>query len=252
MRNFKFKLWLMLVLTGIVGVASLLLSDLPLDNIPAEVKEQISMETLKFIVLVNPAILVIIAATVGIFLYDKVTLSVPLLTKLIDKTNTVAFSIKRIIGEGIVWGVFAGVAIVAVPYFFKSYLPEVLFQSSDSLKLNLLTRLLYGGVTEEILCRFGLMTFIVWLLYKIFKQLNAAIYWIGIVLAAVLFGIGHLPVAQQLVGEMTFAVYTYIILANSIAGVFFGYAYWKRGLECAIIAHALAHVTMLGLGWIGG
>jgi hypothetical protein len=250
MLNFKFKLWLSLVIIGLTGVASLLLSDLPLGNLPPEVTEKIPAETLKFIILINPAMLVLIATTIGTILYDKVNLSVPLLEKLLDKRDASSFSLKAIMVEGIVLGILAGVAILAVPYFFKSYLPEALLESSDNLRLSLITKLLYGGVTEEILCRFGLMTLVVWILYKIFRKVNATTYWIAIVLAAVLFGLGHLPVVYQVVTEMTFAVYAYIILANSIAGLLFGYAYWKRGLESAVVAHAFTHLTMVGVNLV--
>lgn len=140
--------------------------------------------------------------------------------------------------------------IIAIAYFFKPYLPQVLLDSSDNVRLNLITKLLYGGVTEELLCRFGLMTLFVWILYKIFKSLNAAIYWTANVLSAALFALGHLPMVFQMTADVTFPVYVYIILANSIGGFLFGYAYWKRGLESAFIAHAFAHLTMVGVNLV--
>jgi membrane protease YdiL (CAAX protease family) len=58
-----------------------------------------------------------------------------------------------------------------------------------------------------------------------------------------LFGVGHLPAAAALVGALTRGVVVFIVAANSVFGVLFGYLYWKRGLETAIIAHATAHVV---------
>jgi hypothetical protein len=43
---------------------------------------------------------------------------------------------------------------------------------SQSLQLTLAARFLYGGITEEILLRFGLMTLIVWLALKCLKEQN--------------------------------------------------------------------------------
>ena len=37
----------------------------------------------------------------------------------------------------------------------------------------------------------------------------------------------------------------YIIAANMSAGMIFGWIYWKRGLEAAMISHVLAHVFLL-------
>ncbi|GAL87289.1 hypothetical protein MYP_4519 [Sporocytophaga myxococcoides] len=200
--------------------------------------------------LINPAVLVLIATTIGTILYDKVNLSVPLFEKLFDKRGTSSFSLKGIIVEGIVLGVLAGIAILAVAYFFKPYLPQVLLDSSDNARLNLITKLLYGGVTEELLCRFGLMTLFVWVLYKIFKSLNAAVFWSANFLSAVLFAVGHLPMVFQLVTDVSFPVYAYVILGNSIGGLLFGYAYWKRGLESAFMAHAFTHLTMVGVNLV--
>ncbi len=40
-------------------------------------------------------------------------------------------------------------------------------------------------------------------------------------------------------------LYLYILLANVVAGIIFGFMYIKRGLECAMIAHLMTHVVML-------
>jgi len=251
MISFKFKLWLTLAILGLTGVTSLLLSDLPLENLPAEVKEKIPLETLRFLILINPTILLLIATSIGTVLYDKVNLSVPLFQKLLDKRDNPPLDLKEIVVQGCILGVLAGVSIVAIAHFFKPFLPEILLESNANVRLSLITKLLYGGITEELLCRFGLMTLFSWLLFKIFRRLNAAVYWTGIALSAIIFALGHLPLVFQLITDVPFSVYAYIILANSIGGLFFGYAYWKKGLECAVIAHAFAHLTMVGLSLVG-
>ncbi|MBO9700061.1 MAG: CPBP family intramembrane metalloprotease [Sporocytophaga sp.] len=252
MTNFKFKLWLTLTIIGLAGVASLLLSDLPLENLPAEVMEKIPLETLRFLILINPTILVLIATGIGTILYERVNLSLPLLQKILDKRVNTSLDLKGIVVQGCLLGVLAGVSIVAIAYFFSPFLPKILIESNANIKLSLITKLLYGGITEELLCRFGLMTLFVWILFKIFRKLNTAVYWIAIVLSAIVFSLGHLPLVSRLINDLSFSVYAYIILANSIGGLFFGYAYWKRGLECAFIAHAFAHLIMVGLNLVGG
>lgn len=45
--------------------------------------------------------------------------------------------------------------------------------------------------------------------------------------------------------EITVPLVAYIILGNAGFGLIGGYLYWKHGLECAIGAHMMAHVTMI-------
>jgi len=37
----------------------------------------------------------------------------------------------------------------------------------------------------------------------------------------------------------------YIFIGNAIGGIIFGWLYWKKGLESAIIAHIFTHVIMV-------
>lgn len=69
--------------------------------------------------------------------------------------------------------------------------------------------------------------------------------WIGIVLAALLFAVGHFPVVFSSVKNPTISLLTYVLTGNTIGGVFFGWLYWKKGLEAAFIGHIFAHVAML-------
>ena len=110
---------------------------------------------------------------------------------------------------------------------------------------------LYGGITEELLMRWGLATFLAWLLAKIFRRgsepLSATAMWAAIAIAAVLFGAGHLPavVAQGIPLSTPVAART--IVMNAIVGFAFGWLYFCRSLEAAMLAHATVHLTWSGL-----
>lgn len=105
-----------------------------------------------------------------------------------------------------------------------------------------------GGIVEELWLRFGIMTFIVWLLSFLFARKSlvkpAWIYVTAIILAAFLFGVGHLPAAPLMYVDVTAILTIRIIVANMIAGLFFGYLYWKKGLEHAIIAHMVGDLVL--------
>jgi membrane protease YdiL (CAAX protease family) len=73
--------------------------------------------------------------------------------------------------------------------------------------------------------------------------------WLAIVVSAVLFGVGHLPALVQAV-ELTPVLVARTILLNAIAGVIFGWLYWQRSLETAMLSHASFHVPLLVLSLV--
>src|SRR5207245_390078 len=54
----------------------------------------------------------------------------------------------------------------------------------------------YGGISEELLTRLFLVSVFAWLLSRVLR--GAIVFWSAIVLAAVLFGLGHLPATAAL------------------------------------------------------
>ncbi len=111
-----------------------------------------------------------------------------------------------------------------------------------------LLAMFYGGFTEELMVRFFVMTFIVWLLAIITRKqresIPAVYFYIGIVLATLLFGIGHLPAVAQMFGELSALLVVRTVLLNGLLGLWFGYLYWKKGLEYAFIAHMAADIMI--------
>jgi membrane protease YdiL (CAAX protease family) len=65
--------------------------------------------------------------------------------------------------------------------------------------------------------------------------------WGAIILAAVLFGVGHLP-AVSAIAPLTSMLVMRTVLLNALGGIVFGWLFWRRSLESAMLAHASAHV----------
>jgi membrane protease YdiL (CAAX protease family) len=108
--------------------------------------------------------------------------------------------------------------------------------------LYFLGSVLFGGIIEEILLRFGLMTLIVWLVSKMTRSaISSGMYVAGIVIAALLFAVGHLPANAQMLGVSMVTV-TRTMLLNVLPGIGFGYLYWKHGLAYAMLGHVTTHV----------
>lgn len=244
MNRKKISLALLLYLLGMIGVLSLMTMDIPL---PPEaetlLKERFSDDQIKLLLLVNPALMLGVAVVMGTYLFRLVHLQVPILEKAVGLNDHVNY--MDVIKSGIFGGILTGIAISLTGWAFFPVLPEEFIQLSENLKPSLAARFLYGGITEEILMRFGLMTFIVWLLSVITKRKTNGIYITGILASALLFAIGHFPIAYQAIENPSAYVLAYIMIGNTLGGLVFGWLYWKKGLESAFLAHMMAHVVMV-------
>lgn len=242
--NVKFKLGIALFILGLLGVLTMLTVTIPLDNLPKEVLDKISPQSLKYLVLVNPTILLLIAVVVGTVLYDKVGFSVPTISSIL-KIKKPKIKLIEQIKFGVTVGLLTGILTNVTGLLFKTSLPQEFIELGNKVKITTIARFGYGGITEELLMRFGFMTFVVWVIFKITKKLGNSTYWTGIVLASIIFAIGHFPVVFNAVQNPTIPLLTYVLIGNSIAGLFFGWLYWKKGLEAAFIGHIFAHVAMI-------
>ena len=244
MKNEKLILGIILFLLGSTGVLSILTMEIPL---PEEAKkillDQFSPTQIKLLPLISPTTLLIVAIIIGVSLHKKVHLEVPIIEGIIRKERS--GSLSSILQYGIVGGLIAGSLMSLVGLIFYPILPEEFIAFGEKLQPSLAARFLYGGFTEEIIMRFGLMTLIVWVLYKIVRKANAAIYWTGIMVAALLFAVAHFPIAFQAVDQPSALLITYLLVGNTIGGIIFGWLYWKKGLESAFLAHIFAHVVIV-------
>ena len=245
MNRKKFYLGLILAVLGLIGMASMLTMDIPL---PAEIeevlKESFTPAQIRLLILLNPSILLVVAVVVGTILYQKVQLRVPVVEKWVGINNE-PFNFAGLVKSGVVGGIIAGIAVVLVVILFKPFMASEYQQLTQALQPTLAARFLYGGITEEIYLRFGLMTLIVWISSKVLKGTKPTVYWIGIVLAALIFAVAHFPVVFNSVESPGSIVLTYVLIGNSVGGLIFGWLYWKKGLESAFIAHIFIHVVLV-------
>ena len=254
MATTKTKLFVILWVAGMAGVLSLLFIDVAaiIANIPAASGSELPFHPLliKLLGTIQPTILLTIAVFAGIQLAPLVGLSAPA-AEALAKGNGFLSALKPQVVPGLIGGVIAGVTILSSWVLFKSILPPVFITRAEKLNASMpfLTRLLYGGVTEEMLLRWGLLTLLVWALWRIFQRGRGTpktIYFVGaIVISSVAFGIGHLPLVVALGVDFTLPIVTFIVFANSLFGLIAGYLYWQKGLEAAIIAHMTIHLVIV-------
>lgn len=98
---------------------------------------------------------------------------------------------------------------------------------------------------EELLLRWGMMTLLLWIGWRVVLRGQGrpgpALVWTANILAALLFGIGHLPALAAMV-TLTPLIVVRTVLLNALGGVIFGWLFWRRNLETAMVAHAATHV----------
>lgn len=142
------------------------------------------------------------------------------------------------------WGVLAGIVVVALDQLFAPWMPVplggVLPKPSP---LHGLLASAYGGLTEEVLMRLGLGTLLAWAVWRLSKGRRLLALGVGIVGASLLFGVLHLPAAAQ-IWPLSAVVITRTILLNAVFGLVAGVLYVRRGLEHAMAAHICADLVL--------
>lgn len=200
--------------------------------------------------LIQPGVLVIVAVFIGSALAQRVSLDAPALRAAAQGDASAALGILQrqsgpaIVVAAIVGLLLAGYAAVTEPYFLSLDGPEV--ERMLAVTPPMITKILYGGLSEEIICRWGLMTFVAWLLWRLSGAPAAPapwVLWSAIVVAAILFGLGHLPVLYGVVGQPPAWLVGAVVIANLAPGLAFGWLYWRFGLESAVLAHGSAHLV---------
>ena len=141
-----------------------------------------------------------------------------------------------------------GGALLFVTAYYKVFRPRLDEQSrtiTENLRkeLGLAGRIFYGGIFEEVLARWGLLSLIVWLLFKISATVTAVTIWISIVIAGLLFGLGHLPAAIGAGARATPALIATALILNLWASIPFGWLFWQYGLLAAMLGHIAFHLV---------
>lgn len=151
-------------------------------------------------------------------------------------------------------GGLGGLTILGLDILFQPWMPAPLTGSAATRpQVDLWKGLLasiYGGITEELWLRLGLMTLIAWVLWRLAARPVSPPTWIfgmAIALSSLLFGLGHLPAAAA-VWPLTGVVIGRSLLLNGLLGLVFGALYWKLGLEAAMLAHFCADLALRGIG----
>lgn len=178
----------------------------------------------------------------------RLGLTMPIVSAWLN-SESVSEKVGYVTRAGLLGGLVGGVFIVVFSWLMSPLFPQEFVDVSNNFSPAWYTKILYGGITEEILVRWGLMSFIAWLSFRVTQPSHQAVsahnYIVGIVLSSLIFGALHLPAMFVLTETINTALIFYIIVGNSVFGLVSGFLFWKRGLECAMLAHISAHIVVI-------
>jgi hypothetical protein len=263
--------WLRAMVLGLPGIAVLGVQfSVPQSALPPGLRDAAPV-VVALLTVLNPLLLLGVAAAVGAAVAPATGLC-----------SVAASAWRRQPGEpaawarlaphlpaAIAWGLAVAVLLHLADRAFTPLLGEqwaaVQARAEGPVSLGgLAAGVLYGGFTEEVMMRWGVMGLVVWLGLRLSRQRDraaaqggpppapgAAVAWVGILVAALLFGAAHLP-AVAVLSEVTPLLVVRTVGLNMIGGIVYGWLFWRRNLESAIAAHAATHVGFAIVRWLPG
>ncbi len=226
------------VVLGMIGVASMapFIPELIKRVLPVGKPIRMPMPMLVVVALAQTSLLVILCAWVGARLGPPLGLRVRLLDATYQGSGQWATGATAV-AAGFVVGITGGLAA------FSSAKPLITYLRSTPLAV----RLLYGGFTEEVLVRWGLLAVVGWFVAHDFLGITAgatgAVIFTSVLVTNMIFAGAHLPLLRA----------ARISAPGRAAGVIFfvslpwGWLCWTYGLESAILAHMTFHLTIEAL-----
>lgn len=254
--HFNWRVFLFLWLASIVGVLAVIPVSLTLQAPLLDTAElPIALEVLVALQVAQNIILFAAATTSGLLVAGRIGLGAPILEAFFAG-QTVYPRIRACLLPSLCWGILAALTIIILDVFvFTPALRAELGELARPLTptgVHLpiwqgLLGSLYGGVNEEIFMRLFVLSLFAFLGRYIKSTPDGrptkGVLWIANVLAALVFGLGHLPAIVMIV-PLSALMIIRIVLLNGIGGVAFGYLYFKYGLEAAIISHFTADLML--------
>lgn len=209
---------------------------------PPPMSSILRSELLNFVVLILPTV------SLGLWLGSKVGLDTSKIKTVLLKAPGTYRRFQSSILTAVILGTVGGIFILAISALSRPFMPSEMTDIEHPSFFPSLLGSFGAAVSEEIWLRLGLMSCLVWLLSKLMRQLkpDKILIWSANFLAALGFGMLHLPLAFASAKESSAFVVVFILSLNSFIGVIFGWLYWRRGLLAAMIAHfstnAVIHV----------
>jgi membrane protease YdiL (CAAX protease family) len=229
---------------GLIGIISVLPYSAAIRKLTGHSSRR-SYRLIIILQIIQGAVLLIVAIGVGLPSAHAVGLGAPMVESIL-RGQYFSGLISAMPVTAVISGLTTSIVILLLDrMLFVRHLPGRFGEITSKIPISYsFLASLYGGITEEILVRLFLFSFLAWLLSALYRStsvLHAGGWWIINVIVAILFGAGHLPLMRAIIGLSAVTV-TRTFLLNGTAGILFGWLYWKYGLEASMIAHFCADI----------
>jgi hypothetical protein len=245
LKNAKTRLGATIFLLAMCGVVVLAFTVLP--QMFAKSAARVPLSVLVAASVAQSAVMIALAVWAGVALSKPLGLGAPAIEAALAGSGAWAALKRQLLPAALV-----GLCMGALLVLLGRVAPAQLQALGQAVDIPVAAKVLYGGITEEVLLRWGVMTVLVWLPWRLLRKKAGppSSGWIAgaILAAAVLFGALHLPAALAMGAHLSAPVVAYILAGNAVPGILFGLLYWRYGIEAAMMAHALAHIVGIAAG----
>jgi Type II CAAX prenyl endopeptidase Rce1-like len=179
-------------------------------------------------------VLFAVATGLGLLVAHHIGQGVPLLEGMLAGKNVSAQALAMVAPALILGIASSSVVLVLEIVVFWPRLPKSMRETFPIPALwKRLLASVYGGIDEEILLRLFVLSLLAWLIAFVWHLPGGAptlgALWLANVLAAGLFGLGHLPATAALV-KLTPLLIVRAVVLNGVIGVAAGYLFFTYGL----------------------
>lgn len=200
------------------------------------------------VALINPLLLGIVLIYFGVRYFPRVDLH-SLMAEKVDGALTAGTRKKYTLKESLPYVLLVSL-IIAVLFLgfdvvFQNVLPEN-YQPNFSVPnvAQVISQIFYSGLAQEILLRFGVMSSLVYVLSGRGARLNQTTYIVSIIFTALLYAFAQYNSVVTTI-DMSFIVLLRILLLDGLAGILYGFIYYKFHIEGSILSHMLTNAWVL-------
>ena len=231
------RLLITMIVLGLAGVATLAV-------VPFEAILPPSIPVPRLMLLIQPAIITVACAALGWWTAPRTGLGAPVLSAALNGGDWVRPLLRAVPA---ILAIAAATALILVIYGLATQDTAAV---TPQLDIPLLARLGYGGVGEEIIARWGLLTGFMALALRLRRSPSAA-FWIANSAAALLFALGHFGALFAMVAHPSAALMAAVVVGNFVPAMGFGWLYRRNGIESAMLAHGGAHALFCAVAVTG-
>ncbi|WP_176444893.1 CPBP family intramembrane glutamic endopeptidase [Paenibacillus herberti] len=234
-------LWVMLIAACVPGIW--LISRFSVNDLFKMPENKLSKRALLVLLTGQTIAIVAVCAAAGIYFGPKIGIADQFLNGL-SRGKADWNDLIRQLWIGAIAGIVCIFCWMACYYgFIRARIDRESVLIAEGLRQNLglMTRITSGGITEEIIFRWGLLSFVMWLI-SLMESSQPIAFWTATIITGILFGLAHLPGNLQKGCKPSPMLISSAVLGNLWVTIVCGYLLWQYGLIAAIVVHILFHV----------